>query len=143
MNGRTALGVLSLTLLLASCGQPTSTASTPSAPSQREHAQAPILGQDNPDAIPDQYIVVLSDGADSGNNISSALGDLPGPLCITTLATANLGAGPDFPVNVTNAYTEDDTDNTSCVPVLGEECVRALLSTDGRAVMPPSSGGRG
>ena len=81
--------------------------------------------------------------ADSGNNISSALSDLPGPLCITTLATANLGAGPDFPVNVTNAYTEDDTDNTSCVPVLGEECVRALLSTDGRAVMPPSSGGRG
>lgn len=44
--------------------------------------------------------------AASGNNISSALGDLPGPLCITTLTTANLDAGPDFRVNVTNAYTE-------------------------------------
>lgn len=37
----------------------------------------------------------------------------------------------DLPVNVTNAYTEDDTNDASCVPVLGQACVDAILS-DGR-----------
>ncbi|MFC3860411.1 S8 family peptidase [Deinococcus antarcticus] len=71
MNGRTALGVLSLTLLLASCGQQASTptTSTPAA-TQREQTQAPLLGLDNPNAIPGQYIVVLSDGAESGTGIN-------------------------------------------------------------------------
>ena len=76
MNGRTALGVLSLTLLLASCGQQASTptTSTPAA-TQREQTQAPLLGLDNPDAIPGQYIVVLSGGAESGGiSVQSAGG---------------------------------------------------------------------
>lgn len=73
-------------------------------------------------------------------NISSALGDLRGPLCIATLSGADLGSGPDFPVNVTNAYTEDNTGSSSCVPVLGEDCVRALVSEDGGAIYPYTDG---
>ena len=80
----------------------------------------------------------------SGKNISSALGGLPGPLCITTLTTADPDAGPDLPVNVTSAYTEDNKDSTSCVPALGEEWVRALLSARrDAAVLPPSNVDRG
>ncbi|KAF2967597.1 hypothetical protein GQX73_g5985 [Xylaria multiplex] len=33
----------------------------------------------------------------------------------------------DLPVNVTNAYTENDTNSTSCVSTLGQACVDAIL----------------
>ncbi|KAI1826871.1 hypothetical protein F4861DRAFT_495488 [Xylaria intraflava] len=34
----------------------------------------------------------------------------------------------DLPVNVTNGFTESDTNSTSCVPALGQDCVNAILS---------------
>lgn len=72
MNGRISLGVLSLTLLLASCGQQTSTpASAPTPDTARTRTQAPILGTSNPDAIPGQYIVVLSEGAQTDAALSA------------------------------------------------------------------------
>ncbi|KAK7756954.1 hypothetical protein SLS62_000970 [Diatrype stigma] len=57
--------------------------------------------------------------------------------------TTDPDASPNFSVDGTNAFTEDDTDSTSCVLALGEVRGRALLSSDGRAVMPPSSDDRG
>ncbi|TGJ80736.1 hypothetical protein E0Z10_g8020 [Xylaria hypoxylon] len=52
-------------------------------------------------------------------NISEALDGATGPLCIT-----QLNGWADLPVNVTNAITED----TSCVPALGQACVDAILN---------------
>ncbi|CAM3820431.1 S8 family peptidase [Deinococcus frigens] len=78
MNGRTTVGLLLLTLTLAACGSQSNapgSAAAPmasdtqdmtlgaDAPSQRSRAQAPLLGTRNPEAIPGQYIVVLSQGA--------------------------------------------------------------------------------
>ncbi|ANE42980.1 S8 family peptidase [Deinococcus puniceus] len=66
-------GTLALTLLLASCGsQPTETAlAAPDAaqaagPDRAARIEAPLLGTANPDAIPGQYIVVMSEGSVSG-----------------------------------------------------------------------------
>ncbi|KAF7536135.1 hypothetical protein G7054_g4776 [Neopestalotiopsis clavispora] len=56
------------------------------------------------------------------NNTSSA-------LCIT-IADAPV----DMPVNVTNAYTEDDAGSASCVHALGQACVDAILASAGRPV---------
>ncbi|WP_135228405.1 S8 family peptidase [Deinococcus fonticola] len=76
MNGRVTLGLLSLTLLLASCGQQASTApdltggnGNPAARAQP--GNAPLLGTQNPNAIPGQYIVVFSDGAAQSSNLSA------------------------------------------------------------------------
>ncbi|RYC66093.1 hypothetical protein CHU98_g150 [Xylaria longipes] len=33
----------------------------------------------------------------------------------------------DLPVNITNTYTENDTNSTSCVSTLGQACVNAIL----------------
>ena len=76
MKSRFTLGVLSLTLLLASCGQQTNTAST-SAPNDsavaRPAALAPLLGTANPNAIAGQYIVVMSEGSlGSGLSVQNA-----------------------------------------------------------------------
>ncbi|GGM13825.1 S8 family peptidase [Deinococcus aerophilus] len=76
MNGRTTLGLLFLTLSLAACGSqntaPSSAAPSadsgsmgPEVASGRSRAQAPLLGTSNPEAIPGQYIVVLSQGMSS------------------------------------------------------------------------------
>ncbi|MCD0176167.1 S8 family peptidase [Deinococcus sp. 14RED07] len=69
MNARIALGTLALTLALASCG--TQNAAAPSADTATDAAvtrtQAPLLGTNNPDAIPGQYIVVLSGGESAGS----------------------------------------------------------------------------
>ncbi|KAJ8115532.1 hypothetical protein ONZ43_g4650 [Nemania bipapillata] len=35
----------------------------------------------------------------------------------------------DLPANVTNAYTEEDTDSSSCVSTLGQACVDAILAS--------------
>ncbi|KAK6954543.1 hypothetical protein Daesc_004510 [Daldinia eschscholtzii] len=58
-------------------------------------------------------------------NMSTALGGAPGPLCFV-----QLGDWVDLPVNVTNLYTEDSAQSTSCVPVLGEACVNAILAAE-------------
>jgi len=70
MNARFGVCTLALTLILAACGQsaeqPTATLPTPGAASvDRTDRLAPILGSSNPEAIPGQYIVVLSDGTDT------------------------------------------------------------------------------
>ncbi|RWA09082.1 hypothetical protein EKO27_g6024 [Xylaria grammica] len=54
-------------------------------------------------------------------NISAALDHSTSPLCI-----ASLGGEVDLPVNITNAYKEDS--GSSCVPVLGQACVDAMLA---------------
>ena len=69
---RNAVGTLALTLLLAACGQTTPQSTTAGVAATETGANvlervdgsvAPLLGTDNPDAIPGQYIVVLSQGA--------------------------------------------------------------------------------
>ncbi|KAK7757124.1 hypothetical protein SLS62_000671 [Diatrype stigma] len=55
-----------------------------------------------------------------GGNMSSALGNSTGPFCVSITSI-------DYPTNVTNAYTDDNTDSVDCTPVLGEECVNAIL----------------
>ena len=82
MNVRLAAGTLALTLLLAACGQDSPTAQQPPVPdaqaglpSTAPRTIAPLLGTGNPDAIPGQYIVVLSEG-DAGNLTAQDAGSL-------------------------------------------------------------------
>jgi hypothetical protein len=56
----------------------------------------------------------------SGQDISSQLLDTG--LCMTVLSTPT-----DMPVSLTNAYTNDQVNNASCIPVLGQACVGAIL----------------
>ena len=46
------------------------------------------------------------------------------PLCATSVVRQFYAA------NVTNAFTDDDSDSTSCEPVLGEACIDALLGQE-------------
>lgn len=62
-----------------------------------------------------------------GDNLTAALGIPNAGICVTFV-----DAPYDWPVNVTNAYTEDDTNSSSCVGALGQACVDAILSM-GRA----------
>ncbi|KAK2751216.1 hypothetical protein CKAH01_06402 [Colletotrichum kahawae] len=57
----------------------------------------------------------------SGGNISQALGNSTGPLCVSFL---NVMA---YPANVTNLYTDENINSTDCTPILGEACVLAIL----------------
>lgn len=57
----------------------------------------------------------------SGGNISQALGNSAGPLCLSILHVMA------YPANVTNLYTDENTNSTDCTPILGEACVRAIL----------------
>lgn len=79
MNVRPTLGVLSLTLLLAACGQQNAansgTAPTAEAVDRAQHS-APLIGTDNPNAIPGQYIVVLSEGSMGGSMSAQSTGNL-------------------------------------------------------------------
>ena len=72
---------LSLTALLAACGEPADTAlsgapepaaaaKAPVSVPERVGGLAPVLGTSNPDAIPGQYIVVFRDGV-QGDNLSA------------------------------------------------------------------------
>ncbi|KAI1120392.1 hypothetical protein F5Y10DRAFT_127619 [Nemania abortiva] len=54
-------------------------------------------------------------------NISTALDGSTSPLCL-----ASLGELVDLPVNITNAYT--DGTGSDCAPVLGQDCVDAMLA---------------
>ncbi|SEJ39707.1 Serine protease, subtilisin family [Deinococcus reticulitermitis] len=72
---------LALTVILASCGgQPNSAlphSATPSETAQtRARTLAPLLGTENKDAIPGQYIVVLSEGMPTGNLSAQNAGGL-------------------------------------------------------------------
>lgn len=60
-------------------------------------------------------------------NVPTELDEPNSGLCLTVADSPN-----DWPVNVTNAYTEDDADNPSCAPVLGQPCVDAILSSSRR-----------
>lgn len=55
-----------------------------------------------------------------GGNLSEALQGSTRPFCISS---------PDvvFPENVTDLYTEDNANSTDCTPVLGDDCVQAIL----------------
>ncbi|MBZ9749890.1 S8 family peptidase [Deinococcus sp. HMF7604] len=80
MNARLTAGTLGLTLLLAACGQQATapTAAQPDAqsslPTTLTRTAAPLLGTSNPEAIPGQYIVVLSEGAVNNLSTQSASG---------------------------------------------------------------------
>ncbi|KAF9873069.1 hypothetical protein CkaCkLH20_09579 [Colletotrichum karsti] len=57
-----------------------------------------------------------------GGTLSKALGDSSAPFCISISNTIM------YPANVTNLYTDEDTSSTDCEPVLGADCVRAILT---------------
>ncbi|MFC4639477.1 S8 family peptidase [Deinococcus hohokamensis] len=66
MKVRLALSTLGLTVLLAACGSQQATAPAQGAApttARTQPGQAPLLGTANPEAIPGQYIVVFSEGA--------------------------------------------------------------------------------
>ncbi|KAI1399871.1 hypothetical protein F4819DRAFT_463742 [Hypoxylon fuscum] len=76
-----------------------------------------------------------------GGNLSAALGVPNAGICVT-VADSPL----DWPVNVTNTYTEDDTDSNSCAGTLGQACVDAILDEErnsghllGDCRLPPES----
>ncbi|KAI0381290.1 hypothetical protein F5Y04DRAFT_79666 [Hypomontagnella monticulosa] len=68
-----------------------------------------------------------------GGNLTSQLNDPSAGLCL-----AFVDSPSDPPVNVTNAYTEDDTKSPSCAHALGKECALAIL-TKGRITGSPGS----
>lgn len=56
----------------------------------------------------------------SGGKLSSALNFSNDSLCVSAATIEGM------PANVSNFYTEDNTDNTDCAPVLGASCVAAI-----------------
>ncbi len=58
----------------------------------------------------------------SNSNFSQALGGDHNPFCYY-VATAI-----DYPVNVTNKYTDEQANSTDCSPVLGKTCVDAIVA---------------
>ena len=61
---------------------------------------------------------------ETNGNLSEALGGDNGTFCITVQGDLNM------PVNVTNLYTDANGNSTSCEPILGQECVDAILADD-------------
>ncbi|KAI0968083.1 hypothetical protein F4678DRAFT_474917 [Xylaria arbuscula] len=61
----------------------------------------------------------------SPENLTSELNSSIASFCLTVATSLT-----DLPANVTNAYTEQDTNSTSCVPALGQACVDAILATE-------------
>ncbi|MFC4427566.1 S8 family peptidase [Deinococcus navajonensis] len=79
MKVRLALSTLGLTVLLAACGsQQATTPAQGAAPTsaRTQPGQAPLLGTANPEAIPGQYIVVFSDGAQGSDLTAQDAGGL-------------------------------------------------------------------
>ncbi|GGL06721.1 S8 family peptidase [Deinococcus radiotolerans] len=82
MHARSTLAAITLTCLLAACGQQAATPQSGLPTTEgaaRTHTQAPLLGTSNPDAIPGQYIVVMNGAAASslasqGGGLIQALG---------------------------------------------------------------------
>jgi hypothetical protein len=68
---------------------------------------------------------------DSNGVISDQLNGTSSGFCLTVVDWT------DLPVNLTNAYTEKDGNDTSCIPVLGQACVNAILS-NGRNFRGPT-----
>lgn len=46
----------------------------------------------------------------------------------------------DLPVNITNTFTTEDANDTSCIPVLGQACVDAILSNGSNFRGPACAG---
>ncbi|CAI0651788.1 unnamed protein product [Colletotrichum noveboracense] len=81
-----------------------------------------VTGAEQPVENP-SYVSTTWDFAwSSGGNISQALGNSTGPLCVSILDIVA------YPANVTNLYTDENTNSTDCTPILGEACVRAILT---------------
>ncbi|OHW97876.1 hypothetical protein CSPAE12_03493 [Colletotrichum incanum] len=55
----------------------------------------------------------------SGGNISAAMRGSNAPFCVTTFDYL-------FPANVTDMYTEENTNSTDCEHILGEDCLNKL-----------------
>lgn len=83
--------------------------------------------QDNSYLVSTAYY--LSWPNDKDRNISDALDGANGTLCTSALQSA------DMPISVLNKFPDDGNNNNGdCAPILGQECVDALLSTQGGAV---------
>lgn len=67
-----------------------------------------------------------------GGNLSAALGDPRAGLCLSFVSLPL-----DFPANVTDGYSNDNANDPSCVPMLGQSCVDAILSSGRTAVGQP------
>ncbi|KAK8855062.1 hypothetical protein PGQ11_010974 [Apiospora arundinis] len=88
--------------------------------------------------IQDPHVVAVSYDFSwsKGTNISDALGGSKGTLCTMALDAV------DLPVSVLNKYTEENAKG-DCAPILGEECVKSLLSsTEGAIRVLPGTRGR-
>ncbi|KAI0509117.1 hypothetical protein F5B22DRAFT_618522 [Xylaria bambusicola] len=57
-----------------------------------------------------------------GGNLSSALPPSTNAVCIQWLDVIG------NPANISNTYTEDNADSTDCTPMLGRECVDAIVA---------------
>ncbi|KAI1122994.1 hypothetical protein F5Y10DRAFT_252869 [Nemania abortiva] len=57
-------------------------------------------------------------------NSSTELSGTAARFCLTVADSLT-----DLPANITNAYTENDTNSVSCVSTLGQACVDAILSS--------------
>ncbi|KZL81590.1 hypothetical protein CI238_10632 [Colletotrichum incanum] len=62
----------------------------------------------------------------SGGSMSEALPSSNNAFCVTVLFR------PQYPANVSGLYTEDKSNSTSCEPVLGPDCVAAVLRGSSR-----------
>ncbi|KAK8135547.1 hypothetical protein PG984_003487 [Apiospora sp. TS-2023a] len=92
--------------------------------------QGPVTNSSQSDGVEDPYLVSTAYyfSWPKGNNISDALGGAKGTMCTSTLESV------DVPVSVLNKLPADDHGNGDCAPVLGQECVDALLSKQGGAI---------
>ncbi|KAH8884420.1 hypothetical protein GQ53DRAFT_829887 [Thozetella sp. PMI_491] len=77
------------------------------------------------------YITTTHDLSWDGKyNFSEALGGDRNNFCFYVVDPI------DYPVNITDTYTDDQADSSDCTPVLGEACVSAILSRAKNAIVP-------
>ncbi|KAI1313967.1 hypothetical protein F5Y03DRAFT_389455 [Xylaria venustula] len=71
----------------------------------------------DPHVVDTQYDLIWP----KGGNLTSALTSQNDSVCFQTLGIFG------NPANVSNVYTDDDTNSTDCTPVLGADCVSAIV----------------
>ncbi|KAH9904800.1 hypothetical protein F4778DRAFT_46401 [Xylariomycetidae sp. FL2044] len=87
-------------------------------------------------ATTDSHIVVVTNDLSwpGGVSLAAALGggSDQSPFCYTVFPPINVAVpgwgGPDFPINITNGYDQEQAESGSCGVVLGDECYQAILS---------------
>ena len=88
-----------------------------------EFAMPNVRLPDKPDTIPHMITTTYDFSWPSGGNMSTELKNDTAPFCVRAQYLL-------LSRNVTNAFTEEDADDTSCSSVLGNECVSAIMQQD-------------